>query len=526
MLAFYRPADAVAWCGHVQKQVDALFRANPDGIQFRIRMGIETGVPVSVSPHKTSGRADYFGNIVNQTARIAKAARGGQILLGGDAWQAFYRDNISHDVLTRHPHRLMNESPRRNHDNHHHKQSDPSSDDHSTSLGTRDSDRCRRRDLSLLPFYFRPRGRYIFKGILDGTLIVEAIPVGLQHIVHAPIAATKVSLDHHHHNGSSFDPHDHCDHRTRPRIVANDVNENENRLRMNRRQQQAMLAARKTRPRSKPWHYVDDPPRERAAIGRLCSEDNEEAHEHSDAHDNNGHHEHDDDVYDDDVHEAEEEKVHGTTLSTVAFKDHPVTRKQSYLPDKSTEGWPLSCLLERTMIRDHNTNAESRRTMTSHHSSHRRRHHRRNKDTFSPPQNQTPHDDNLSCRSMDDDDFNDKDVIYVWSGCDVHVHETAPEHDDNDDDDDDGAVAEGGRDPHLYIGGRSGRQSSEGFGKPQRVRQRTLSLDQNNHLRSNSSLSERGPSIRDTETFDDHSWYGTLSEMSTSDLRLLFNDEA
>ncbi|OQR84968.1 hypothetical protein ACHHYP_12546 [Achlya hypogyna] len=148
MLAFYRPADAVAWCAQVQRQVFALFEADPTGIQFRISMGIETGVPVSVSPHKSSGRADYFGNIVNQTARIAKAARGGQILVGGDAWTAFLQDTTSY----------FETAP---------------------------------RGATSTPCYFKSHGKFLFKGIASGTLLIEAIPKGLEHIVHSPITAKR-----------------------------------------------------------------------------------------------------------------------------------------------------------------------------------------------------------------------------------------------------------------------------------------------------------------------------------------------
>ncbi|KAG7384896.1 hypothetical protein PHYPSEUDO_002117 [Phytophthora pseudosyringae] len=94
MLAFFTPASAILWCGEFQLRIRQKFREwdienENQELRFSMSMGIETGVPASVSPHKTSGRADYFGNIVNQTARIAKAAHGGQVLIGGDAWSAF-----------------------------------------------------------------------------------------------------------------------------------------------------------------------------------------------------------------------------------------------------------------------------------------------------------------------------------------------------------------------------------------------------------------------------------------------------
>ena len=35
----------------------------------RVRMGIFEGTPTTVMPHTTSGRADYFGPLVNRSAR-------------------------------------------------------------------------------------------------------------------------------------------------------------------------------------------------------------------------------------------------------------------------------------------------------------------------------------------------------------------------------------------------------------------------------------------------------------------------
>lgn len=42
-------------------------------------MGIFTGVPLSVVPHATTGRADYFGAIVNRAARLMAGAKAGQV---------------------------------------------------------------------------------------------------------------------------------------------------------------------------------------------------------------------------------------------------------------------------------------------------------------------------------------------------------------------------------------------------------------------------------------------------------------
>ncbi|EFJ39833.1 hypothetical protein VOLCADRAFT_100489 [Volvox carteri f. nagariensis] len=48
---------------------------------FRAKVGIFTGVPLSVVPHATTGRADYFGAIVNRAARLMAGAKAGQVLM-------------------------------------------------------------------------------------------------------------------------------------------------------------------------------------------------------------------------------------------------------------------------------------------------------------------------------------------------------------------------------------------------------------------------------------------------------------
>ncbi|PNW77776.1 hypothetical protein CHLRE_10g451250v5 [Chlamydomonas reinhardtii] len=52
---------------------------------FRAKVGIFTGVPLSVVPHATTGRADYFGALVNRAARLMAGAKGGQTLLDKSA---------------------------------------------------------------------------------------------------------------------------------------------------------------------------------------------------------------------------------------------------------------------------------------------------------------------------------------------------------------------------------------------------------------------------------------------------------
>ena len=46
----------------------------------RVKTGIYMGEPRGVSPHGTTGRADYWGELVNRAARMMGAARSGQML--------------------------------------------------------------------------------------------------------------------------------------------------------------------------------------------------------------------------------------------------------------------------------------------------------------------------------------------------------------------------------------------------------------------------------------------------------------
>ncbi|KAL4086824.1 hypothetical protein PRIC1_013883 [Phytophthora ramorum] len=150
MLAFFTPASAILWCGEFQLRIRQKFREwdlenENQELRFSMSMGIETGVPASVSPHKTSGRADYFGNIVNQTARIAKAAHGGQVLIGGDAWSAFCAAQAvcqSQQIITK---------------------AEKIKDIPGTTV-----------------FQFKAHGYYTFKGISKPIGLIEAIPIDVQ----------------------------------------------------------------------------------------------------------------------------------------------------------------------------------------------------------------------------------------------------------------------------------------------------------------------------------------------------------
>lgn len=96
LLGFSSPSTAAEWCVLTQHALLNLqwskellsqpqMRVRKDmkviiWCGLRIGMGICTGTCNSVSPCKRTGRAEYFGHILNQTARIARCAAGGQVL--------------------------------------------------------------------------------------------------------------------------------------------------------------------------------------------------------------------------------------------------------------------------------------------------------------------------------------------------------------------------------------------------------------------------------------------------------------
>ena len=74
----------------------------------RARCGIFKGTPSCVVPHRTTGRADVFGTIVNRAARFQSSAYGGQILVSDDvhrdareAWNAGARGGGDQPVAER-----------------------------------------------------------------------------------------------------------------------------------------------------------------------------------------------------------------------------------------------------------------------------------------------------------------------------------------------------------------------------------------------------------------------------------------
>jgi class 3 adenylate cyclase len=90
MVAFSDAVAAVRWCVEVQVALDRhpwpLALASPSArgrAKVLVRMGVHLGEP-ECKPHPISGAMDYFGPMVNCTARISGAAHGGQILASAE----------------------------------------------------------------------------------------------------------------------------------------------------------------------------------------------------------------------------------------------------------------------------------------------------------------------------------------------------------------------------------------------------------------------------------------------------------
>lgn len=103
MISFQRVNDAVEFC--VTCQLRLLDQNWPDELLnhpsgkpqydeqstliyrgLRVRMGIHMGTPI-LERDPLTGRADYFGPVVNRAARVAGNAQGGQIVVSNNVWK-------------------------------------------------------------------------------------------------------------------------------------------------------------------------------------------------------------------------------------------------------------------------------------------------------------------------------------------------------------------------------------------------------------------------------------------------------
>eukprot|EP01025_Chloroclados_australasicus_P000524 TRINITY_DN10251_c1_g1_i12.p1 TRINITY_DN10251_c1_g1~~TRINITY_DN10251_c1_g1_i12.p1 ORF type:complete len:527 (-),score=50.69 TRINITY_DN10251_c1_g1_i12:1008-2588(-) len=121
MLAFFNTRDAVqfsllvqervlkhVWMDKITKQEGFRKEYSREGTLLfngpRLKVGLYEGIPTQIMPHTTTGRADYFGPLVNRAARFCHAgAHGGQIVLTRQMMQSVLTDwniqNVSLESL-------------------------------------------------------------------------------------------------------------------------------------------------------------------------------------------------------------------------------------------------------------------------------------------------------------------------------------------------------------------------------------------------------------------------------------------
>mmetsp|Transcript_10819 Transcript_10819/g.66850 ORF Transcript_10819/g.66850 Transcript_10819/m.66850 type:complete len:862 (-) Transcript_10819:1790-4375(-) len=84
-----QPAASEIWesLAASKGQKHCLFRG------LRYKVGLEKGVPTSIEPHASTGRAAYFGPVTSRAARVAAMASGGQVLCLSKQWKECVTDS-------------------------------------------------------------------------------------------------------------------------------------------------------------------------------------------------------------------------------------------------------------------------------------------------------------------------------------------------------------------------------------------------------------------------------------------------
>eukprot|EP00560_Eucampia_antarctica_P009171 CAMPEP_0197827728 /NCGR_PEP_ID=MMETSP1437-20131217/4454_1 /TAXON_ID=49252 ORGANISM="Eucampia antarctica, Strain CCMP1452" /NCGR_SAMPLE_ID=MMETSP1437 /ASSEMBLY_ACC=CAM_ASM_001096 /LENGTH=463 /DNA_ID=CAMNT_0043428703 /DNA_START=521 /DNA_END=1912 /DNA_ORIENTATION=+ len=74
MLAFHRIVDGVSFGLNLQERIESA--------PLHVKVGIHSGPFTSMGPHAVTGRADYFGPIVNRAARVTSATESNNVFVG------------------------------------------------------------------------------------------------------------------------------------------------------------------------------------------------------------------------------------------------------------------------------------------------------------------------------------------------------------------------------------------------------------------------------------------------------------
>jgi class 3 adenylate cyclase len=89
MMVFYRPVDAVLFGLHLKNELGK--REGGTDLTQVVKYGCIHDVFQTMGPHRSTGRADYFGKIVNRAARLSSVTAPGSVWLG-----VFHCEDDSH----------------------------------------------------------------------------------------------------------------------------------------------------------------------------------------------------------------------------------------------------------------------------------------------------------------------------------------------------------------------------------------------------------------------------------------------